>query len=105
MWRQGGIATCGGSGTPTKIGPIRDCHGLSFEAAQLVFDDPLAASRRDMYLGEERWQTVGVIGSVVVLVIHTWPEMNPKTGEETGRIISARKATRYERKAYEDESF
>ena len=48
-------------------------HGLSFETAQLVFNDPLAASRRDMYLGEERWQTVGVIGSVVVLVIHTWP--------------------------------
>jgi uncharacterized DUF497 family protein len=39
------------------------------------------------------------------LVIHTWPEMNPKTGGETARIISARKATRDERKAYEEESF
>jgi uncharacterized DUF497 family protein len=58
-----------------------------------------------MYLGEKRWQTVGVIGSVIVLVIHTWPEMNSKTGEETGRIISARKATSHERKAYEEESF
>ena len=40
-------------------------HGLSFETAQLVFDDPLAASRPDPYSGEERWQTIGVIGSVV----------------------------------------
>ena len=44
-------------------------HGLSFETAQLVFDDPLAASRPDPYSGEERWQTIGLIGPVVVLVI------------------------------------
>ena len=71
-------------------------HGLSFETAQLVFRDPLAASRRDPDSGEERWQTIGLIGHVVVFVVHTWPEPDPETGEEVGRIISARKATSHE---------
>ena len=39
-------------------------------------------------------QTIGLIGHVVVLVVHTWPEPNPETGEEVGRVISARKAGR-----------
>ncbi|MDR3423919.1 MAG: BrnT family toxin [Alphaproteobacteria bacterium] len=80
-------------------------HGLSFETARLVFDDPLAASRRDPHQGEERWQTVGVIGSVVVFVVHTGPERQPYTGEEVGRIISARKATKHERRVYEEDHF
>ena len=76
-------------------------HRLSFETAHLVFRDPLAASRRDPHPDEERWQTIGLIGHVVVFVVHTWPEADPETGEEVGRIISARKATAHERKAYE----
>jgi uncharacterized DUF497 family protein len=80
-------------------------HGLSFETAQLVFRDPLAASRHDLDLGAERWQTIGMIGHVVVFVVHTWPEPDPATGEEVGRIISARKATSHERRAYEEGEF
>ena len=80
-------------------------HGLSFETAQLVFHDPLAASRRDPDPSEERWQTIGLIGHVVVFVVHTWPEPDPETGEEVGRIISARKATSHERRAYEEGEF
>lgn len=80
-------------------------HGLSFQNAQLVFDDPLAASRRDPYPDEERWQTIGLAGFVTVFVVHTWPAPDPMTGEETGRIISARKATNYERRAYEEGKF
>lgn len=80
-------------------------HGLSFETAQLVFDDPLAASRPDRSSREERLQTVGMIGGVIVLVVHTWPEADSETGEEIGRIISARKATAHERKAYEEGAF
>ena len=75
-------------------------HRLSFETAQLVFRDPLAASRCDPDPGEERWQTIGVIGHVVVFVVHTWPEPDPETGQEVGRIISARKATRREANAF-----
>jgi uncharacterized DUF497 family protein len=33
------------------------------------------------------------------------PEVDEATGKETGRIISARKATFYERKAYEENDF
>jgi uncharacterized DUF497 family protein len=66
-------------------------HGLGFETAQLVFDDRLAMSRPDPHSDGVRWQTVGVVGAVALFVVHTWPEPDPKTGEETGRIISARK--------------
>jgi hypothetical protein len=80
-------------------------HRLGFETAALVFNDPLAASRRDVYPHEERWQTVGVIGGIVVLVVHTVLEFDTRTGEEIGRIISARKATAHERRAYEEGDF
>ena len=80
-------------------------HGLDFETAQLVFDDLLAASRLDPHPGEERWQTIGTIGNVVVIVAHTWPETDRRTGAETGRIISARKATAHERRIYEEGHF
>ncbi len=86
----------------TKNRTNRRAHGLGFETAELVFDDPLAASRADPYPHEQRWQTIGMIGNVVVLVVHTWPEPDPVTGERVGRIISARKATSHERKSYEE---
>ena len=38
-------------------------HGVSFETAQLMFDDPHHLSVRDREVnGEERWQTIGVVG-------------------------------------------
>jgi uncharacterized protein len=80
-------------------------HGLSFETAQYVFADPLALSQIDLFPDEERWQTIGLIGQLTVFVVHTWQVVDPVTGEETGRIISARKATIYERRAYEEETF
>jgi uncharacterized DUF497 family protein len=40
---------------------------------------------------------MGIIGNVVVFVVHTWPESE----DGVGRIISARKATAHERRAYE----
>jgi uncharacterized DUF497 family protein len=74
-------------------------HKLSFETACLVFDDPYAVSFQEREIeGEERWQTLGLIGgAVVVLVAHTAYE---EEGEETIRIISARKATARERSIY-----
>ena len=75
-------------------------HGVSFALAQLVFDDPLHVSRQDrIEAGEERWQTIGMAGGVVLLLVaHTWHEAD---GEEHIRIISARRATKLERKVYE----
>jgi hypothetical protein len=86
---------------PRKNRANKRAHGLSFETARLVFDDPLALSQPDPSSGEERWQTIGVIGGVTVFVVHTWPEPD-RHGEEVGRIISARKATPHEREAYEE---
>ena len=80
-------------------------HGLSFETARLVFDDPLMVHRPDPHGDEERWHTIGMIESVVVIVAHTWPKPEPGTGVEVGRIISARKATPHERRAYEEGDF
>ncbi len=76
-------------------------HRVSFETARLVFDDPYALSLQDRVVeDEERWQTLGLVGGVaVILVAHTVGE---EDGEEVIRIISARKATRHERKAYEE---
>jgi uncharacterized protein len=76
-------------------------HGVSFEAAILVFDDPHAIGVPDRTEeDEERWKTVGLAGGVVpLLVVHTYREEGE---EEYIRIISARKATPRERKTYEE---
>lgn len=80
-------------------------HGISFNTAQLIFDDPLHVSRQDRYEnGEERWQTIGVVGGLaLLLVVHTWHESDDEAGHQTEhrRIISARRATKLERKIYE----
>ena len=76
-------------------------HRISFETANLVFEDPHVLVREDRVVdGEERWQALGLIGGVViVLVAHTYHE---EDGEEVVRLISARKAAASERKAYEE---
>jgi uncharacterized protein len=75
-------------------------HKISFETSKLVFDDPFALSLQDRIVdGEERWQTMGLIGGfVVVLVAYTFIV---EENEEIIRIISARKATSHERRQYE----
>lgn len=55
--------------------------------------------------GEERWQTLGVVhGVTVLLVAHTITGGDDdREPVEVIRIISARRATPRERKRYEDE--
>jgi uncharacterized DUF497 family protein len=76
-------------------------HRVSFETAQLVFDDPRAVSMLDrIEENEERWHTIGMAGGLLLLlVVHTF-----RGGEhdEVTRIISARKATPRERTIYEE---
>ena len=74
-------------------------HGISFDDAVEVFYDPYAVFEQDRVVdGELRWEVVGVAGGAIVLQIaHTATELD---GDEVIRIISARPATRKERKHY-----
>ena len=75
-------------------------HGISFELAKEVFEDEFQArSPRGIEDGEERWWTIGLVGTWTLVVIHTWIENEE---EDIIRIISARKATASERRRYEE---
>lgn len=75
-------------------------HGLSFETAALVFRDPDVLSELDSRYQdiEERWHSIGRIGTTVIYVSH--PVVESEHGEEIIRIISARKATSVEQRNY-----
>ena|SRR5947209_944714 len=74
-------------------------HKISFETAALAFEDPNSVSVQDRVVeGEQRWQTLGLVGGMVILLVaHTYYDQD---GEEFIRIISARKATPRERRIY-----
>jgi|ERR1051326_323661 uncharacterized DUF497 family protein len=73
-------------------------HNVSFQTAIAIFDDPYALSVQDrMVEGEERWQTLGITDGVILVVAHTYRD---EDGAEVIRLISARKATAHERRAY-----
>jgi uncharacterized DUF497 family protein len=78
-------------------------HGVPFELAKLVFDDPLHLLVPDrIEEGQQRWHAIGMVGPVVVLLVaHTYPDPDD---EELVRIIGARKATPHERRRYEEEA-
>ena len=88
---------------PSKNRRNKRDHGFDLETAARVFDDPLALTKSDPHPDGDRLRTVGVIGGATVFVVHTMPEFDSATGEDVGRIISARKATPRERRAYEEE--
>lgn len=76
-------------------------HGVSFEEAREVFDDPLHLSILDARFSyfEERWITLGQSQKRRLLVVaHMYFDANE---EEIIRIISAREATSNERIQYE----
>jgi len=76
-------------------------HGVSFEEARTVFDDPLHLSLLDHRFSyfEERWITIGLTGEKgIVVAAHLYFD---EEDEEVVRIISARRATRQEVAQYE----
>lgn len=78
-------------------------HGVSFEEAREIFDDPLQLSILDHRFSyfEECWITIGKTVKAHILVIaHLYFD---KEGKEIIRIISARPATKHERRQYEHE--
>lgn len=78
-------------------------HGISFELAVRVFADPFAISHQDRIEGDEqRWQTLGMAdGVLLLLVAHT---VRDEDEGEIIRIISARAATRKEKRDHEQEN-
>jgi uncharacterized DUF497 family protein len=73
-------------------------HGIAFEDAGLVFYDDGRLETHDGHeaYGEDRWATIGLVGSVVLYVIYT------VRNKEIIRLISARKANGNERKQYRE---
>lgn len=71
----------------------RQKHGVDFrDAAQIFFDfDRLEAE--DDYLTEERFRVIGRVYGTILFVVYTFRD-------ERIRIISARKATGYEKQQY-----
>ena len=83
---------------PTKAARNRKKHKVSFEEAASVFGDPMAYTFADPdhSIAEERWLMFGHSRMARVLAI-TYTHRRGKY-----RIISARLATRHERKIYEE---
>ena len=72
-------------------------HGITFEEASTIFGDPLSITIHDPAhsIGEDRFVTIGTsVNDKLIVVAHT--ERN-----DIIRIISARKATRNEKRQYE----
>jgi uncharacterized protein len=71
----------------------RKKHGISFDEVIKIFDGPILTMQDKNHNPEARELSFGLLGGIVeVCVVHT------QRGDKT-RIISARKATKAERKA------
>lgn len=83
----------------TKAAEKLKKHGVDFREAATVFDDPLSTTFPDVdhSEGERRFLLVGMSAHSRILVVsHT-------EGNDTIRIINVRRATRRERKFYEED--
>ena len=88
---------------PAKSESNKTKHGIAFERAQLVFNDPCCVTFPERVVdGEQRWHAIGLIaGIVIIVVVHTHRvEESEGKSKEVVRIISARRATRREREIY-----
>jgi hypothetical protein len=85
---------------PEKAAANNRKHGVMFDEACTAFADPLAilVVDPDHSFDEERYVVLGMSDQRRLLVI-AFVERPPRT-----RLISARQATRRERRVYEEES-
>lgn len=83
---------------PSKAESNLKKHGISFDEAKTVFDDPLQIHFTDNphSIGEQRYLCLGMSDQGRVLTIIYTEER-----DETIRIISTREATKREKKRYE----
>jgi len=86
---------------PLKARANERKHGVSFEVARYAFDDPDALMNHErIERGERRWQTLGMVGGTLLLLVAHTVEFEEGEGEII-RIISARQAERKEKRRYE----
>lgn len=71
-------------------------HELDFADAWMIFEEPMLVDvdNRENY-GEERFIGIGFLYNFVVVIVFTEPK------EDTIRVISLRKALKYERENFE----
>lgn len=88
---------------PVKAQSNANKHGVTFEQATAVFNDPMALTIFDednSNDGEDRWITLGQAnGQLYLVVVHTY--RNQSEDAVTIRLISARPANKHEIKQYE----
>ncbi len=69
-------------------------HGIDFINAPMVFDSYTLTIEDDRFdYGEKRFVTVGILEKRIVVIVHT-------EDNDSIRIISIRRATKHEKKAY-----
>jgi uncharacterized DUF497 family protein len=87
---------------PAKAERNRRVHGISFETATEIFTDPFIIAGQDISdQGEQRWHDRGMSGAVMLLLVVFVERSSSEV--EIIRIISARKATRYEQSIYKEQ--
>ena len=79
---------------PLKAALNRSKHGIEFTDAIMVLEDPLALTRPDEHPNEDRFVTFGRDSRSRVVAV-AWAPRGDRM-----RIISARLATRNERRSY-----
>lgn len=78
-------------------------HGVRFEQATKVFDDPFVVDYRNgIEVGEYRHSVLGLVDGLVILLV-VFTDRSVGFDEPVIRIISARRADRSERLIYEKE--
>ncbi|CAB1057429.1 hypothetical protein D1BOALGB6SA_2182 [Olavius sp. associated proteobacterium Delta 1] len=86
---------------PIKAKSNKEKPGITFEQSVSVFRDSRALTIYDSdHSGEEdRWLTLGISATGLMLIVHhTYNQINKDTANT--RIISSRKATKRERSQY-----
>jgi hypothetical protein len=79
-------------------------HGISFETAKEVFDDPNHVAGENYFIeteGEQRYQVIGMTKSLVLLLVVFVDRSHRDV--EVLHLISARRAVDYEKSIYEDQ--
>jgi uncharacterized DUF497 family protein len=78
-------------------------HGIEFSLAMRIFADPHIVTEIDeTERGELRYWSIGEVSGRVLVVVHTTTVEEEDV--EIVRIVSARKATRSERRDYEEDA-